>query len=324
MEIPHVIIPVMFQKVRSWMFLALALMISACTATTEEGYTPTSLPQKELTPYTTSTSTETPIVVVETTPIPLPSPTPTPRVHIVKAGEDLGGIAYLYKVSLQNLMALNPEVDSRLLSVGTQLIIPPAVEESSEENLLPVPSGVALSDIVCRGMWCFVNAASGDQPVENVTAEIRIKLTGEEDVRSGLAVSPVDRLPANSTIPLMARFSSPVSSPFQVSAELISALPIGDENERYLDIRVRDIEFEVSPDGLYAEVKGVVVNRDERNAGLIRVVLVARDEEGRIVGVRIWENDAGLESEQRITFQERVYSVGGNIKDAGVLAEARP
>ena len=307
-----------------WFLTALAMILTGCAEAPESEFKVTSLPQKELTPYAAATSTQTPLPVAEIQPTPLPSPTPTPRVHIVKAGEDLGGISYLYKVSLQSLLELNPEVDPRLLSVGTQLIIPPSLEQSTEEAILPAPTGVELGDVFCQNVWCFVVATSGDQSVENVSAVIRIKLKDDEEVRSGMATSLVDRLPANSSLPLMVRFPFPVTASYQVSAELSSALPIVDEIERYLDIRVRDVEVAISPDGYSADVKGVVVNRDEKNAGLVRVVLVARDENGGVVGVRIWESDGGLEAEQRLAFQAMVYPVGGKINDVSVFAEAKP
>ena len=160
--------------------------------------------------------------------------------------------------------------------------------------------------------------------MENVSAVIRIKLKDEEEVRSGMATSLLDRLPADSSLPLMARFPFPVTGSYQVSAELSSALPIVDENERYLDLRVQDVEVAISPDGYSADVKGVVVNRDEKDAGLVRVVLVARDDKENVVGVRIWESDEGLETEQSLAFQVIVYPVGGKIKDVSVFAEAKP
>ena len=112
----------MFRKAIFWFLIALVVILTGCAEAPESEFKVTSLPQKELTPYVASTSTQTPLPVAEIQSTPLPSPTPTPRVHIVEAGEDLGGISYLYKVSLQSLLELNPEVDPRLLSVGTQLI----------------------------------------------------------------------------------------------------------------------------------------------------------------------------------------------------------
>ncbi len=320
----------MFQKIKfGVLWIVLVLMAAGCANSPEEEYQPSPFPLKELTPYVAAAATETPEIVEEAEPTPLPSPTPTPRIHVVEAGEDLGGISYLYKVSLQSLLELNPDVEPRALSVGTQLIIPPSSEEPTEEALLPAPTGVSLGVVKCKGageygMWCFVDATSGDQSVENVTAILRVKLENEEEVRSELATSPMDRLSANSTLPLMAHFSFPVAGAFQASAELSTALPVIDEGDRYLDIRVRDVEVTVSPDGLYADVKGVLVNRDEKNAGSLRVVLIARDEKGEVVGVRIWESQTGLENGERIEFQERVYRVGGRIEEVSVLAEAKP
>lgn len=46
--------------------------------------------------------------------------------HRVKAGETLSGIARNYRVALRELRAANPEVEPRLLQIGTLLVVPRA------------------------------------------------------------------------------------------------------------------------------------------------------------------------------------------------------
>jgi LysM repeat protein len=94
-----------------------------------------------------------------------PEPTATPRTHTIKKGEDLGGIAYAYRVSLTALMAANPDVNTYALSVGQVLVIPPSSEASSENEgdegiPSPTPVSLELDNPQCYassdgGVWCF-------------------------------------------------------------------------------------------------------------------------------------------------------------------------
>jgi hypothetical protein len=75
----------------------------------------------------------------------------------------MGGIAFLYGISIQALMDANPDVDPRIMSVGTQLLIPAAAESASGVVPSPTPVGVLLGNPNClrgldEGVWCFVEA----------------------------------------------------------------------------------------------------------------------------------------------------------------------
>jgi LysM repeat protein len=81
--------------------------------------TPTVTPTR--TPTATPTGTPTPAPTASSTPTPVP-----PRSHQVQAAETLSEIAEEYDVTVEEILALNPDVDPQLLQVGEVLLVPPA------------------------------------------------------------------------------------------------------------------------------------------------------------------------------------------------------
>jgi LysM repeat protein len=79
--------------------------------------TPTTIPTRTPTATPTSTPTQTP------TSTPTPTPVP-PLVHQVQEGETLSVIAETYNLTVEAILALNPEVDPELIQVGQLLLIP--------------------------------------------------------------------------------------------------------------------------------------------------------------------------------------------------------
>lgn len=97
---------------------------------------------KDTTPTTLPTNTATITPMTTPTPASTPKPTPTPippRVHEVQAGETMSDIAASYDISVEQILALNPEVDPELIQVGEVLLIP-------AEAATPGPASVAESD----------------------------------------------------------------------------------------------------------------------------------------------------------------------------------
>ncbi len=79
--------------------------------------TPSSTPTVTPTPTSTPTPTQTPTPTSTSTPIP-------PLVHQVQPGEVLLSIADDYDVTIDQILALNPDVEPELLQVGQLLLIP--------------------------------------------------------------------------------------------------------------------------------------------------------------------------------------------------------
>ena len=82
-----------------------------------EQTTPTASPTRTATATPTATPTQT----------PMPTSTPTsipPLVHQVQEGETLLAIAVTYDTTVEEIQALNPDVDTELIQVGQLLLIP--------------------------------------------------------------------------------------------------------------------------------------------------------------------------------------------------------
>ena len=93
--------------------------------------TPTAFPTR--TPTTTPTATPT------QTPMPTSTPTPIPPlVHQVQDGETLLAIAVTYDTTVEEIQALNPDVDPELIQVGQLLLIPVPTPTPGPTNT-PVP-----------------------------------------------------------------------------------------------------------------------------------------------------------------------------------------
>ncbi|MCJ7626265.1 MAG: LysM peptidoglycan-binding domain-containing protein [Anaerolineaceae bacterium] len=315
--------------------LAGMVLASSCVSGTEtpaETEMPVGSPLGGLTPYHTRTPTNTPLPPDPATSTPFPTPTSTPRTHIVKQGEDMYGIAFRYSITLAELMAANPEVNPNIMSVGTALIIPASAEVVSEDGALPTPTpvGVVLDSVQCHpsrdgGMWCFVLANNIlDMDVESVSALVRIADSTGTQVDARVALTPLNLFPAGSHLPLIVFFPSPLPESYQVSAELLTALPEVGSEGRYLPLHIENLRTDILSDGLSVEVSGELFLDGGENAARVWVAGVAYGESGMVLGVRRWESETTLVAGSGLPFGFRVYSVGGMITGAEVFVEAQP
>ncbi len=241
----------------------------------------------------------------------------------------MGGIAYRYRVRLEALQELNPDVNVHAMSVGTVLLIPHSTEAPPDQIPSPTPVVLSLSPVTCHttkegGAWCFMRATNDrDAAVESIAAIVRLADENAENVISQVAAAPLDLLPPGKSLPLAVYFPPPLPSPYQVTAELLTALPLADTGERYLPVEVGEITTEIAQDGLSAAVRGVLVV-EQGEAAQVRLSAVVFDEAGAVVGVRRWESTAAATDGQPLSFQLTIYSAGGKIDRVEVIAEARP
>ncbi len=315
--------------------LALALL-SACAAPAQVPATSTPFPvyRGTLIPYQTRTPTSTPILVTPATPTPLPTLTPTPRTHVVKAGEDMSGIALRYRVKLSDLKAANPSVTPNVMRIGTVLIIPgTAIPNPTVVTPTQPPPDILVGQARCDldaqgGATCFVVAHNqGETAAENVSVSFRLvdpQAQPSDKPVQQVATAPLNLLPAGTDLPLMAYFPAPLPAGFRVAAELASSLPASEGEKRYLALALENKQVNVLPDGLTAEVSGDAASQAEQDAATVWVVAVAYDEAGNVVGLRRWENSSPLPAGGSLPFTLGVYSTGAKIARVDLLGEARP
>lgn len=297
----------------------------------------------QLTPYLSPSPTATATPPDPSTPTPLPSPTATPRTHVVKKGEDLSGLALQYRIPLEEIIAANPTVNPRAMSVGTVLVIPLSktpepTQPSDGKSALQTPTAVPVEaqPVSCTrvqdgGVWCFQLVRNPQSfPLEGLTAVFRLSGSQEGAPLTQTAFLPLDTLPPGASLPLAAYFppaqAAALAAPLRASSEIIAALPNPDDG-RYLQGHVENMKVLLSPDGLSAAVSfTVMLDTADSQAQRVWAAAVAYDENGRVVGVRRWEKKEGppLASGQGEPVQMNLFSISGPIAKVEILPEIRP
>ena len=278
-----------------------------------------------LTPSLTPINTLTPTPRLTST--LLPSPTSTPRVHTIKLGETLLGIAWFYNVSLDELKSLNPDVNPNIMVVGTDLLIPVATLPPTDLTPEPTPIQLPLEGLNCLpdadgGAWCFVWVNNNSsESYENVTLGFNLADLQASQVFSNQSTAPINILLAGEKIPVAIYFSDPVPQPFQKSAQFVSAIPYNSESGRYLSVRVKVDSEELSLDDQLITLSGNYTVDGE--ASMITIVAVALDEQENMIGLRRWQSS--LEKPVRSgNFQIELAAVSGKISEYSLFAEAQP
>ena len=302
------------------------LLLAACTPQTSS-VTPTPgtlQPYQTMTPSATASGPDGLVVSFET-----PLPSPTPFVYVVASGDTLSQIAEKFNVSLDVLMAANPNVDPNSMSLGQKLNIPSNPQNPTGEST-PTPAPFPVQQIACyptsdRGMWCFVLAHNDSNDfMENITAQVSLTSNGKT-ISSQKALLPLNILPPNSSMPLTVYFAPDVPPDAKPQAQILTGIRLLPGDERYLPAALQNTLVQVDWSGLSAQVSGqVVLPADAKAARLIWVAATAYDEAGRVVGVRRWESSAGLSAGGSLPFAFMVSSVAGKITRVDFAVEARP
>ena len=311
--------------------LSLLLLLPACTP---PGLNSTP-PPSTLIPFLTSTPIPPSATGTITTPegviaAETPLPTPTPFTYTVQSGDTISSIALKFGVSIDDLLTANPEISPNAMSVGQVINIPSNPENPSGEPT-PTPAMFSIQQIECyptadRGMWCFV-LAHNDFPdfMENVSAQVTLVDANDTTIVSQSALLPLNILPPNSSLPLTVFFPPEVSPDVKPQVQVLTAIRLLPDDERYLPATINNTLVRVNADGRSARVDGqVLLPADANAASQVWVSGTAYDEAGRVVGVRRWESSEGLVPGGSLPFQFMVSSLAGRIERVEFAVEARP
>ena len=311
--------------------IGLLPLLAACSApATEVSATVT----PRLTPYRTPTRTPRPSLLSPTVePIPSLGPSATPLTHVVAEHETLIGIAIRYGITLDELLAANPGVNPRLLSIGQGLIIPgPGGELTQALAPTPTPMPLSYSPVTCYrtlsdGLWCLTTVRNPtDMPVEGVAVLVTLLDRLGRPLATQAAEAPLSLLAPGQIMPLAAYFSPPAPEAADAVAQATGAVGGGDTAGRYLPITLAREQHEPGIDGRSWRVLGAVGLAADAQADAVRarVVLVAMDEHNQALGFITWDFTGALAPGTEAPFDLTVFSLGPAIDHVEILAEAQP
>ena len=305
--------------------LFIILMLTAC-APQQTVSTPKPV---DLIPYLTATQAAPQLPAPNLVAPETPLPTPTPFTYTVEQGETIGSIALKFGVSIDDLIAANPEVSPNIMSIGTVLNIPSNPDNPSGEAT-PTPAPLIVEQIECyptsnKGMWCFV-LVHNDFPnfVENVSAQVTLVDANDNFLATQVALLPLNILPPNKSLPLAVYFPPDIPWDAKLQVQILTAIQLQLNDPRYLPATVNNTLVEINADGHFASISGEVYLPAESNAATqIWVAAVAYDENGRVVGVKRWEG-GGIQPGASSMFEMTLASLGGRMTRVEFVVEARP
>lgn len=312
------------------LILAALILLTACAPASPlssgegqgEGSTPL--------PYLTSTPSPTLALAPEVIFADTPLATPTPFTYIVKAGDTMGAIAEQFRIPLDALMAANPSVSPNAMSVGTKLLIPADINNPSNEPTA-TPAPFAITQVQCYptadgGMWCFALARNDSgSALDNLSARISLLSSDGKLVAAQTAITPLNRIPPRSSMPLTAFFPAPLPVDATPRVQALTAFTLAEDDPRYLPVTLIGLTTVIAPDGRAARVAGrASLSETASPATTVWVAAVAYDSSGRVTGFRRWEWSGTLESLGSLLFDFTVSSFGSDMKRVEVFAEARP
>jgi LysM repeat protein len=259
-----------------------------------------------------------------------PLPSPTPFTYTVQTGDTISGIALKFGVSVDELQAANPETSPNAMSVGTVLKIPSNPDNPSGESS-PTAAPFTIQQIECypttdQGMWCFVLVHNDYSDfMESVSAQVTLVDTNDNVLASETALLPLNILPPNTSLPLAVFFSPDIPANAKPQVQVLTAIRLLPNDERYLPATINNTLVEVNTDGHSAQVSGQVLSQSGSiAASQVWVAATAYDDAARVVGVRRWESSTALTAGGSLPFEFMITSIGGRIARVDFAVEARP
>lgn len=238
-------------------------------------------------------------------------------------------IAFKNGISLAELQEANPDVNPRLMSVGTELIIPLG-ESIPSVPMTPTPLPLNTKPPVCYltpdGIWCFL-LVNNDRarPLENISAQMILFDSGGEAVTNGDAIAPINHLLPSKSIPLVLFMAGEYLPGTSAVANIITAQFIPKEDDRYLNAWIETDQTEISNSGKSVQVEGMYgVPLKSAASGSVWIVAVAYDQNGDVVGFKKLEIYEELEPGGSRDFSLEISSLGLPIERVELLIEARP
>jgi LysM repeat protein len=291
-------------------------------------------PEAVLTPFFTSTPPKTAAAAPQSTETPQPEPTATsePLIHEVALQETISSIALRYGVSMDAIIAANPDIEPRTLTVGTRLVIP-GVSSAAAFDPGAEPLALEVGDAICLptpegGLWC---RALVSNPLNRSADGIIVAFTVADE--SGQALTQnvpalLNRLDPGQALPVVAYFPPPAPRAAGATAELLAALPLETGIREYFELSLQNERVVTQGRSARTTVQVVLSGVDELPAGEtlnLWIAAAAYDALGRLLGVRRLERELGageISAGESLEVTLLVYSAADEIDSVQLNAEA--
>ena len=299
------------QRLR-WAFLGLfPLLFLACGQfITRAPETPTLWEAKAtVTPRPTSTP-------APGTPPPTftPAPTPTPIIYVVQKGDTLLDIAYRFGVSLQALQEANAILDPRRLQIGQELIIPP--READERTPVPTPTplpfqvtNLGFYESPTGSLW-FLGEVWNTTGVDLEEAQVAVSLYDEKGklLATDSAFAALNVVPRGERVPFAVFFPHPPPHFARYEVKPLAGMAVTYLGSRYLDLAITSHDLESMGPPLV--VTGEVMNTGDHPARKVILLLTAYDKRGKVVGMRLMEQEGILAPGESRPFRLQLTPLG--------------
>lgn len=254
-------------------------------------------------------------------------PTSTPTLYTVKLNDTLTGIARKFNITLEEIITANPSVDSQALIVGQILVIPLQQIVGFEPSATPWP--VSIHQTHCYpnqdgSLWCLVLLKNvNTDSLQNLAVQINLLDSTGKVVNEKTTFPPLDLLPSGKVTVLGALFSGPIPVGYKIQTQIQSASILPSADGLYLPVHLQNYLAQVDWAGISAVVSGQVF-LDEKSdpAEQIRILAVAYDRSGKVIGFRLWESNDHLSHGDVLSFEFGVTSLGPEIDHIDLLVEA--
>ena len=319
--------PVMIAIQKNLPAIIALILLSACGTATPGS---SAVSSSALTSYLTSTPSPTLALAPEVIFADTPLATPTPFTYIVKAGDTMSAIAEQFRIPLDALMAANPSVSPNAMSVGQKLLIPADLDNPTGEPTA-TPAPFSITQVQCYptadgGMWCFALARNDSgSALDNLSARISLLSSDGKLVTAQTAITPLNRIPPRSSMPLTVFFPAPLPADVIPRVQTLSAFALAENDPRYIPVTLIGLTTVIAEDRGTAHVSGqATLSATEKPAKTVWVAAVAYDSSGRVTGFRRWEWSGQLAAFGSLPFDFTVSSFGSDMTRVEVFAEARP
>jgi len=302
--------------------LIFLVSFSACIGENNHTLESTSTPFILLTPYI-SPAKDT---VMNSLVLPQSSSL-NPKTYIVKQGDTMSAIALKFGVTIDDILVMNPGIDSQIISTGSELKIP---EVKGGKTILPKPTPLPLllSSPLCNpvsdgGLVCIITAQNTSiVPLEGVSIAFLLyskegKLFSEKEV-----ASPFSRILEGMSLPIAVYFPHPLPEDWIPVAIVRMALPGINDNQHYLTAEAKIDEIHKAESQKWALARGhITLTSSNHKPLLARLLVSAQDEKGNTVGMKTWEWEGVLSGDNPIPFEIEIFSISSTINTISVQSE---